>query len=99
MKYFFLILIGIILCFSGLQYFPWWIFAPILFILFSVFRTRTAFQSFITGFFIVWVTWLSLYLLADIKNDSILSSKMAGVFGMPNHFLFLFLSAVVIALP
>lgn len=99
MKYFFIILTGIVLCYAGLHYFPWWIFAPVNFILFLMFRTKTGFQSFITGFFIVWITWVVLYFIADIKNDSVLSSKMAGVFSMPNHVIFLILSAIIIAIP
>ncbi len=81
-----LIKIVIIICGTWLwSYYLDWRFSfvwPFLIIL--LVPHRWAWVDLVVGFFSVFVVWLTAALVIDGGNDSILSSRLAHIFGLPN---------------
>lgn len=63
-------------------------------LLFSTAETR----AFWLGFSSVFMAWLILTLVFDLKNDSILSQRIAVLFKLPSKWLLMVLSAFIGAL-
>lgn len=58
-------------------------------------RFSTGWRSFY-GLLIVFVTWMLLYLMKDIPNDQVMSSKMANLFNFKNAYsLFIVISLIM----
>ncbi len=97
MKIIISIVAGIIICIIAQLFLPiWWIFAVISFAVSFFARYQTAGKSFLYGFIIVTVSWLSLYLFKDAANASIMSDKMATLFSIKsNYWLFGIVSVVM----
>lgn len=99
MKIILSIVIGIILCMGSLFLIPiWWIFAPIIFLITYFFHFKHSKTSFAIGFLIVFISWFILYIYKDNMNDSILSTKMATLFSLPNTVLLFLISSIVMGL-
>ncbi|MBC8048026.1 MAG: hypothetical protein H7Y00_14610 [Fimbriimonadaceae bacterium] len=95
MKFILTVVIGFVLCVAAQTFIPlWWIFAPLVFIIALVVKFNSGWRSFFAGFLIVFIAWLLMYLFKDAANNSILSTKMATVFSLPNNYLLFFIASL-----
>lgn len=79
MKIFFAIILTALLSFVGGLYLPWWSIAIAAFV--SVLLTPLASgRAFLAGFSGVFLLWFLLALWIDLKNQHILSKKIAEIF-------------------
>jgi hypothetical protein len=79
-------------------FFPWWTIAVAGFSS-GIFIAMAPWKSFLAGFCGVFLWWGGLAGLIDVKNDHILSSRIAEVFHLHgNYFLLLLLTALIGAL-
>jgi hypothetical protein len=73
------ILLISVLCFIAGLYLPWWSIAPIAFLVALLLGLGVG-RSFLAGFAGVFLLWALLSLWIDIKNESVLSHKIAQLF-------------------
>lgn len=52
-------------------------------------------RAFLTGLLGVTISWLVVALVADIRNESILSARMAELMGLPHSILFITVAALI----
>lgn len=97
MKIALIILISIIICLAAQSLLPfWWIFAPITFFVSLFTPFKSGLKSFFSGAFIVFASWMILYLFKDMANDSVMSVKMANLFSVKsNTWLFIIASTLM----
>lgn len=81
---------SIMLCYIAGLFLPWWSIAICTFITSLIFRQRPL-ASFLSGFLAVFLLWMSLALIIDIQNNSILSSRIASVLPLSGSPLLLIL--------
>jgi len=92
------ILLTIILAFLFGLWLPWWSIAVASFVTAVLFRL-TSVKSFLVGFVGVFILWGVLALWIDIKNQSILSRKIAMVLPLGgSSFLLILVTAFIGAL-
>ena len=92
-----IILIGLLSFVAGL-YFPWWSIAIAAFITTLLIPLR-AWTGFIAGFLGVFILWTILAWMIDVKNQHILSRKIAEVFSLGgSSFLLILVTAFIGAL-
>jgi hypothetical protein len=80
-KYIVSILLTALLCFVAGLYLPWWSIAVASFIVSTAVRQKPS-MAFLSGFLGVFLLWEVLAWWIDQKNDSILSQKIAQLFGL-----------------
>ena len=73
---------------------PWWIIGILGFFFGLLFRGKDV-HSFLTGFVAMFLLWLVLIYFIDNSNESVLSSRMANLFGGLLPFALILLSALV----
>ncbi len=97
MKYFGSIITGFALCMVGQTFLPWWwIFAPLTFLISFIVNYQSAWRAFFAGLLIVFITWMVVYIVKDMANDSIMSGIMARLFNFKIIYaLFLIVAAVM----
>ena len=90
-----IVLIIIIALFAGIAswFMPWYSIAVVSFIV-MLFARMGSGRAFLTGFLGIALLWLTLILYADIRNDHILSARMAILFGLPN-ILFILVNVIL----
>jgi hypothetical protein len=66
----------VILSYLGGLFLPWWTVAIAAFLV-AVFIPLPPFRSFMNGFIAVFLLWLALAFLADVRNDHILANRMS----------------------
>lgn len=66
----------VILSYLGGLFLPWWTVAIAAFLV-AVIIPLPPFRSFMNGFIAVFLLWLALAFLADIRNDHILANRMS----------------------
>lgn len=88
----FLIAVSLILIFSFVAgiFLPWWSIALVAFLV-CLFLQRHLFAGFAAGFLAMFLLWGILALWIDLKNDSILSQKIAAVLPLGGSSLLLVL--------
>lgn len=79
MRFIFATLLTAILSFIAGIYLPWWSIAIIAFII-GICVRQTLLKSFLAGFLGIFILWAVLALWIDVKNESILSHKIAMLF-------------------
>lgn len=75
------VILIIILAFIAGIYLPWWSIAIIAFLVLLVVPQGIG-LSFLAGFISIFLLWAGLALFIDIKNESILSQKIAALFSL-----------------
>ena len=75
-------------------FFYWWIIAFVAFIVTLAMGLRPA-KAFLAGFLGIALLWLVLVLWKDIANEHMLSTRMAGVFGLSSYVLFIIVTVLV----
>lgn len=83
-----LFLIILILSFASGYFLPWWVVAIAAFGGALVIG-KTPALSFWSGFAAVFIDWTALALFKSIPNDHILASRVAQLFPMPHHWIWL----------
>ena len=87
------ILIAILAAFAEIQL-PWWSVAIVAFIVALIANLRPA-KAFGAGFIGIALLWLILALVQDIRNNHILSARMAPLFHLPHYSLFILVTVLV----
>ncbi|HYD21652.1 MAG TPA: hypothetical protein VEB40_09280 [Flavipsychrobacter sp.] len=75
-------------------YLPWWMIAVVSAVVAFVINMSNG-KAFLSGFFGIGLCWTILILNVDIKNDHILSSRMADLFSLPGYGLFIAVNVLV----
>lgn len=78
MRFFITFLLTALLSFSWALFFPWWIIAVAAFTV-AALIPQARLSAFICAFFALFFLWGGQALLADIKNEHLLSSKVAQI--------------------
>ena len=89
-----LILTALLAFISGL-YFPWWGFA-ILSALIAILIPQKSWKSFLAGFLGVFILWAGLAWWIDMKNNGVLSKKIASILPLGGNSLLLILVTGII---
>ena len=98
MKLFVAIILTASLAFVGGLYLPWWSAALAAFFSALVIPMRSR-KAFLSGFLGVFVLWVLLAWLIDLKNHGILSRKVAEIFPLGGStFLLILITAIIGAL-
>ena len=97
MKTAIIIIVGVIICYLLQTLLPiWWIFVVLTLLLGYFAKLPSGWKTFFVCWLVVFTTWVLLYIIKDIANDSVMSSKMANLFSMKsNYWLFGIVSAVM----
>lgn len=91
-------LLILLLSFIAGLFLPWWSIAIVAFLI-ALLIPQTIGKSFLSGFLGVFLLWGILALWIDVKNESLLSGKIAQLFSLGNAgFLLILISAVIGAL-
>jgi hypothetical protein len=92
------IILTTLLSFVGGLYFPWWSIAVAAFVSVLLIPLRSS-RAFLAGFLGVFILWALLALWIDIKNQGILSTKVAQIFPLGgSSFLIILVTAIIGAL-
>jgi len=95
MKFATSIFLIVILSFALGLYLPWWSIAIAAFGVAAFIHLRPA-ASFLAGFIAIFVLWLALAAIIDMRNQHILSRKLASLLPLGgNSFLLLLITALV----
>jgi hypothetical protein len=81
------VLILILLLSLVLHFAPWYFSVIILFAAGFIRNNKKLLNAFFTGFLSTFITWFMLYLIKDIPNGSLLSSRIAEIFFVNNQYL------------
>jgi hypothetical protein len=95
MKFFVSILLTAILAFVSGLYLPWWCLVFAAFLVALLIHQRSG-RAFLSGFLGVFVLWIFLAWWIDMKNDSVLSKKVAVLFPLGGSPLLLILISAII---
>lgn len=97
MKFLLSIILTSLLSFIAGIYFPWWTIAIVAFLV-AMLIPQTITRSFFAGFLAIFLLWAILALWIDIKNDSILSNRVAQLFSLGYSFIIIVVTAFTGAL-
>jgi len=98
MKFIISILITALLSFVAGLFFPWWTIAPAALVV-AVSIHQSPFRSWLTGFVSLLLLWGGLAWWIDMKNQHVLSSKLAEIFPLGgSSFLLILVTAIIGAL-
>lgn len=75
------ILLTALLSFIAGLYFPWWSLAVVAFLV-ALLIGQSIGRSFLSGFLAIFILWGVLAMWIDLKNNSILSEKIAQLFSL-----------------
>jgi len=95
MKFLLAILLTAALGFLAGLYFTWWALAVVAFGI-AVLIPQRLMPAFFSGFLGIFILWAVLCFWIDIKNDSILSHKMAMIFPLAGSSLLMILVSALI---
>ena len=98
MKFFVSMLLTAILVFVAGLYLPWWCLVFAAFFVALLIHQRSG-RAFLSGFLGVFILWTFLAWWIDMKNESVLSTKVAELFSLGgSSFLLILISAIIGAL-
>lgn len=86
MRFLFVFLLTAIASYFALLIMPWWISMLIAFFVVLLLPMKKG-RSFLAAALGVGLCWLLVALVADFRNDHLLSTKMAALFGLPSYAL------------
>jgi uncharacterized membrane protein len=79
----------------GLQLFlPWWYVVVASFFINFIIYSK-GWQSFMAGFWGIFLLWFIAALVIDVKSHSILSDKVAQIFQLPNPMVLILATALI----
>jgi hypothetical protein len=79
-----LVVIALLSFVAGVYYLPWYSIAIIAFLVSALIHQKPL-KSFLCGFLAIFILWGLLALVIDVKNEHLLSSKMATVFKLGSN--------------
>jgi hypothetical protein len=88
------ILLTALLSFISGIYFPWWSIAVVAFLVAILIQQPIA-RSFLSGFLGIFLLWAVLATWIDVKNNSILSQKIAQLFSLGSPFILILVTSLV----
>lgn len=95
MKFTVTILLIIVLAFALGLYLPWWSVAIATFIVAALIQQRPI-VSFLAGFIGIFILWFALAMVIDVRNQHILSRKLASLLPLNgNSFLLILITAII----
>ncbi len=98
MKFFAAFILTVLLSYAAGFYFSWWIIAVTAFTVALVIPQKS-FYAFLAGFLALFVLWGALAGFIDIKNQHILSTKIAEViFKTSSHWMIIMVTGLIGAL-
>ena len=98
MRFFVAVLLIAALCFIAGLYLPWWSIAPVAFLVARLLSLGVG-RGFLAGFTGVFLLWALLSFWIDVKNESVLSHKIAQLFPLGGStFLLILITALIGAL-
>ena len=74
--------------------FPWWSVVIASFLI-SVIISTKGLSSFVSGFLGIAILWFLMATITDIQTNSILTTRVAQIFSLPNNFLLIIITTVV----
>ncbi len=91
-----LLIIIYILVVTIISYFVpiWYLYIPVLIGL-SILFSKKETPAFLYGFISVFMVWFLMMLLIDVKNDALLSQKIAVLFKLPSKWLLILLTSII----
>ena len=95
MKLFISIIVTALLSFTAGLYLPWWSIALAALLVAALIPQRP-FRSWITGFLAVFLLWGGMAFWIDIRNQHILSAKLAEIFPLGGSSILLVLVSALI---
>src|SRR5215212_6475600 len=95
MKLFVAIILTALLAFVGGLYFPWWSLAIAAFLSALLIHQRSG-KAFLSGFLGVFILWAFLAWWIDMKNQGLLSKKVADIFHLGGSSVLLILVTALI---
>lgn len=95
MRFFLAVILIILLCFIAGLYLPWWSIALVAFLV-ALLLSLGAGRSFLAGFSGVFLLWALLSFWIDVKNESVLSHKIAQLFPLGGSSILLILITALI---
>jgi hypothetical protein len=96
MKFLVATLFTLLLAFVCGLFFPWWSIA-IASLLAALFVHQDAIRAFLSGFFGLFVLWAGLAWWIDMKNNGVLSHKIAGILPLGGNSILLILVTGIVA--
>jgi len=98
MKFSVAIILIVVFAFALGLYLPWWSIAIATFIVAALIQQRPI-VSFFAGFIGIFILWFALAMIIDVRNQHILSKKLATLLPLNgNSFLLILITAVIGAL-
>lgn len=73
---------------------PWWSVVIASFLISLIISTKGK-SSFISGFLGIALLWLMLAIITDLRTNSILTERVAGIFSLPNSWSLIFVTAFI----
>jgi hypothetical protein len=73
---------------------PWWIIAPVAFSL-ALWKGTSSHQAFWSGFGAIVFLWAAAALVIHLRNEGILTAKVAGLFSLPFPALMILVTALI----
>ncbi|WP_026463324.1 hypothetical protein [Adhaeribacter aquaticus] len=73
---------------------PWWILAVVSFVL-AFLLARKISHAFVAGFNGIALGWLAMALFQHIRNDGILTTRVATLFTLPHPFLLVLVTVIL----
>ena len=95
MRFLLAVLLIMLLCFISGLYLPWWSIAPIAFLVALLLGLGVG-RSFLAGFTGVFLLWALLAFWIDVKNESVLSHKIAQLFPLGGSTILLILITALV---
>jgi hypothetical protein len=95
MKFFVAIILTMLLAFAGGLWLPWWSIAIAAFLI-ALLVHQKAGRAFLSGFIAVFLLWGALASWIDIKNEGILSKRIADVLPLGSSSVVLILVTAIV---
>lgn len=95
MRFFLAVILIMLLCFIAGLYLPWWSIAPVAFLVALLLGLGIG-SGFLAGFLGVFLLWALLAFWIDVKNESVLSHKIAQLFPLGGSTILLILITALV---
>ncbi len=82
------------ICFILQLFLPWWIIAPVAFAL-AIWKSYSGKQAFWSGFGSIALMWSIVALFIHLRNEGVLTAKIAALFSLPLPELMIVITAVI----
>lgn len=88
------LLLMVVLSIIACMFLPWWVVAPICFLVGMTFMDKGG-QAFGLGFLAIFLVWGITASISSFSNDFIILQRMGQIFKLPSGYLLLLITAVL----